>query len=81
MTVRDPLPQEERRYRSAVEFKDVDELLLCYKLYTHVLWGTITETLSDSDKAWASEVLKQKEEDRTRELLSDDDWCGDNSCL
>lgn len=68
-TIRGPLPDEESMYRAAVSARDAELYLSLFKLHPTVLWGSVTETLSNKDRAWADEVLKSNKakEDEERE--------------
>lgn len=55
--LRNPLPQERQHYLSTVQARDEQAFLQLFQLYPTVLWGSVTETLSDEDKTWTNRVI------------------------
>jgi hypothetical protein len=55
---RDPLPHEAEQYREAIAQKNVEQLQrIMTDLYPNVIWGTVTQTLSEFDRAWVMKHL------------------------
>lgn len=61
---RDATPYEASQYRQAIEKKDATKLqdIVC-NLYPNVMWGSITRTLSEADRAWAMTNMRQQVEE------------------
>lgn len=56
---RDPLPDEERRYRAAVATRNKEQLMELNRLYPFVMWGSITRTLTNEEQGWTFEVAQE----------------------
>jgi hypothetical protein len=57
--IRDPLPDEARKYLAAVQARDEQAFMDLFGLYPNVLWGNVSQTLSAEDRQWTSSVLQK----------------------
>jgi len=60
VSMRDPLPGEESTFRTAVQSRNKEAFARLFDLYPNVLWGKITDTLTQEDRVWMDEAILQE---------------------